>query len=79
MIVRAQSEGAREIIDQSLTGQLVPIADVPAMAETISALLENRSRRELLAANAVQSARKRFSLEAMVEATEHVYRSAIEQ
>ena len=78
-VVATQSEGAREIIDQSLTGQLVPIADVPAMAETISALLENRSRRELLAANAVQSARKRFSLEAMVEATEHVYRSAIEK
>src|SRR5436309_2563470 len=77
-IVATQSEGAREIIDPGMTGQLVPIADVPAMSDAISTLLENRSARESLAANALQSVRERFSLDRMVEATESVYRQALD-
>jgi len=77
-VVATQSEGACEIIDSGVTGRLVPIADVATMAEAISALLENRSVRESLAANALQSVRERFSLDRMVEATESVYRQALD-
>jgi len=77
-IAATQSEGAREIIDAGVTGLLFPIADFPAMAEAICVLLENRSVRESLATSALQVVRERFSLDRMVEATEQVYRQALD-
>ena len=77
-VIASISAGACEIIDADSIGVLVPIADVPALADAISSLLDDPARRESLAANARQVVGERFSLQRMAEATEAIYRSALE-
>lgn len=78
-VVSTMSEGAREIIDDSATGRLVPSADVGALASSIDELLSDPKERARLSENAHCAVRERFSLERMVAATEQVYRDAINQ
>ena len=72
-VVATASEGALEIIDDGVTGLIVPIDDVDALAAAISRLLDDPSLRERLAENALEHVNKRFSLKGMVDATEKVY------
>ena len=76
-VVATATEGAREIIEEGVTGLLVPVGDVNALASSISSLLADRSRREALGANALAAARRRFDVARMVEATERVYDEAL--
>jgi len=76
-IIATASEGAREIVDDQHTGQLLPIGDVAAMAQAIGELLDDEDKRERLAKEARLLAYRRFSLEQMVDATESVYRQAL--
>lgn len=72
-VIATMSEGAREIINDSETGRLVPVGDVDALAKAIGELLSDPSRRRRLSANAARAVRERFSLERMVDATVQVY------
>lgn len=72
-VVASMSEGAREIIEDNVTGRLVPVVDAIALADTIDELLTNTSERDRLAANALASVRQRFTLERMVDETEQLY------
>jgi glycosyltransferase involved in cell wall biosynthesis len=74
-VIATASEGAREIIDDGTSGQLVPIGDIAALAEAVGALLEDASARDRLSQNAGVAARNAFSLEGMVERTVEVYES----
>ena len=76
-VVATKSEGACEILDDGVTGLLVPPGDHEALAEAICALLDDRVRRASLAARALEAVRDRFSLERMVTATERLYRSVL--
>jgi L-malate glycosyltransferase len=76
-VVATATEGAREVVSDGLTGSIVPIGDVRALAAAISSLLEDDARRRELGARARDSARARFGLERMVEATERVYAEAL--
>jgi glycosyltransferase involved in cell wall biosynthesis len=76
-VVATATEGAREIVADGLTGSIVPIGDVPALAAGIVSLLEDEARRLELGARARASARARFGLERMAEATERVYAEAL--
>ncbi len=78
-VIASMSEGAREIIDDSQTGRLVPIGNAEALADAISELLSDPGQRERLSANAQRVVRERFSLERMLEATEQVYRDVVEK
>jgi glycosyltransferase involved in cell wall biosynthesis len=78
-IIATVSEGAREIIEDDKTGRLVPIGDVEALAKGIGALLSDPEERDRLSENAERVVRERFSLGRMVEATEEVYRQAIQE
>jgi glycosyltransferase involved in cell wall biosynthesis len=78
-VVATATEGAREIVADGLTGSIVPIGDVRALAAAIISLLEDDARRRELGARARESARARFGLERMVEATERVYAEALGQ
>jgi mannosyltransferase len=75
-VVSTETEGAREII-KDRTGLLVPVGDAEAISRAVVSLLENPRERNLLAARAQESARLRFSLERMVNATEQIYLEAI--
>jgi glycosyltransferase involved in cell wall biosynthesis len=77
-VVATATEGAREIIEDGATGLLVPIGEMEKLAEAIAALLSDTDERNRLGARAREEARRRFSLERMIEATERVYLDALE-
>ena len=75
--VATGTDGARELIEDGVTGKLVPIGDADALARAMLELLRNDDERTRISERARESARARFSLEQMVEATEKVYREVL--
>jgi glycosyltransferase involved in cell wall biosynthesis len=75
--VATATEGAREIVNDGVTGSLVPIGDVRALASSVASLLKDESLRLSLGARARESARERFGLERMAVETERVYEEAL--
>jgi len=76
-VVATATEGAREIVADGLTGLIVPIGDAQALAAAVISLLQDGPRRLALGARARESARARFGLGRMIEATERVYAEAL--
>lgn len=76
-VVAAASEGAREIIEDGLSGKLVPVDDPEALAQAINDLIDSPLECSRLGRNARLEARKRFSVERMASDTERVYREAL--
>ena len=76
-VVATATEGAREIVEDGLTGLIVPIGDSDALASAVASLLEDEGRRLAFGARASESARARFNLERMIEETERVYAEAL--
>ncbi|MBA3440926.1 MAG: glycosyltransferase family 4 protein [Pyrinomonadaceae bacterium] len=77
-VVANATDGAREVIDDGETGRLVPIGDAGAMAAAINALLEDEEERKRLGTLARAAARKQWSLNRMVTATESIYQKALD-
>lgn len=75
--VATATDGARELIKDGTTGNLVPVNDSDALAHAMLQLLRNDEERTRLGERARDDARARFSLERMVEATEKVYRETL--
>lgn len=75
--VATATDGAHELIDDGVTGKLVPLGVVDALASTMLNLLQNEDERVRIGERAREESRARFSLERMVEATEKVYREAL--
>jgi glycosyltransferase involved in cell wall biosynthesis len=73
-VVATASEGALEIIEDGLSGKLVPVGDPEALAKAINDLLDDPLERSRLGHNAMCAARERYSLARMVSNTERVYR-----
>lgn len=78
-VVASASEGALEIVEDGVTGRLVPIGEHELLAEAITTLLDDPATRECLSVNALQAVNQRFSLEQMVDATERLYDEMIAQ
>ena len=76
-IVASASEGAREIIEDGVSGKLVPVDDADALARAIDDLLDDPHERLRLSRNAQLAARERFSLMRMASETERVYREVM--
>jgi glycosyltransferase involved in cell wall biosynthesis len=74
-VVATRTEGAQEIIEDQVTGLLVPIGDIGAIAQSIIELLGNGSRRKEMGERSREAARKRFSLTRMVDDIEKIYLS----
>lgn len=77
-VVATYTGGAEEIIEDRVTGRLVPVCDVEALAKAACELLSDASERERMGRRARASARERFSLSRMVADTEQIYREALE-
>jgi glycosyltransferase involved in cell wall biosynthesis len=76
-VVGTASEGAREIIEDDVTGRLVPVDDADALAHAINDLLDDPLERKRLGRNAAHAARERYSLARMASDTERVYREVL--
>ena len=76
-IVATASEGALEIIEDGVTGKLVPADDPESLAQAIDDLLDNPLERSRLGRNALIAVRERFSLVRMASDTERVYREVL--
>ena len=76
-VVATATGGAQEIIENGVTGKLVPVNNSEALAEALRTLLKDRHERARLSERARMAARERFSLERMVDATEKVYMEAL--
>jgi glycosyltransferase involved in cell wall biosynthesis len=77
-VVGTRVGGVPELIVDGETGLLVPPRDESALASAISALLLDGERRRAMGASARRRAQERFSVEAMVSATEAVYDAVLE-
>lgn len=76
-VVATATEGARSVIEDGVTGHLVSVGDVEALAANVIRLLSREDERTRLGAHALVAARERFSLERMVTATEQIYMQAL--
>jgi glycosyltransferase involved in cell wall biosynthesis len=78
-VVATATEGASEIINDGVTGLLVPVGNAGSLAEAMIQLLEKADKRAGLAQAAKVAVRERFSLERMVRETEQVYSDALSE
>jgi glycosyltransferase involved in cell wall biosynthesis len=76
-VVATATEGAQSLIEDGVNGLLVSVGDARALAAAVSSLLADEGRRLTLGTHARHSARERFSLEHMLEATERVYEETL--
>ncbi|HEX6648614.1 MAG TPA: glycosyltransferase family 4 protein [Pyrinomonadaceae bacterium] len=72
-VVATRTEGAQEVIEDQTTGLLVPVGDVEAIAESVTALLKNPEKRREIAMHAQEAANARFGLRRMVDEIEKLY------
>ena len=74
-VIATATDGAKELIPDE--NALVPVKDPVALAEKICWYLENDAARRLLGKTLKDTARERFSLDRMVDATEALYREIL--
>jgi glycosyltransferase involved in cell wall biosynthesis len=67
-----------EIIEDGITGRLVPADDPERLAQVINDLLDDPLERSRLGHNAQLAARERFSLTRMARDTERIYREVLD-
>jgi len=72
-VVATRAGGIPEIVDEGVTGTLVPARDHHALAKAIVAMLENEEMRRKCGAAGLARVRERFTVDRMVAATADVY------
>ena len=77
-VVATETEGAKELLQNSKTGMLVPIKDILEISKAVEGLLEQESERERLGRNARVFAQANFSLGKMIEKTTDLYSEIIQ-
>lgn len=76
-VVATATGGAREIVEDGVTGKLVPVGDWQALSGAVSSLLVNEEERRRMGERGRERARTCFSLERMVAETEALYREVL--
>ncbi|MEW6170937.1 MAG: GT4 family glycosyltransferase PelF, partial [Candidatus Omnitrophota bacterium] len=76
-VVATSVGGVVDIIDDNLTGLLVPARDVESLASRILCLIEDKNLCDNLAKNARKKLEENFTLEIMADKTIDVYKEAL--
>lgn len=76
-VVATGTDGAREVIQEGITGMLTPVGDFRSLAAAMIELLIDNERRKAMGRNAQEMVRTRFNLETMVSSTEELYRECL--
>ena len=69
--------GIPEVVEDGVSGRLVPFGDVAAMCGAVEELIGDPARRQRIGAAARQRAREQFSAETIVPRYEALYRRAV--
>jgi len=72
-VVACRSGGTPEVVEDGVTGLLVPPRNPAAVAAAITALLGDADRRRALGTAGRERAHRRFSYAQMLDAVEHIY------
>lgn len=75
-IVASRTSGIPEAIEDGVHGLLIPPGDVDALADALARLLSNPALRADLGKRARERAEREFTIDAMTDAYERLYRSA---
>ncbi|MDY6876439.1 MAG: glycosyltransferase family 4 protein [Chloroflexota bacterium] len=76
-IVATAAGGVLDIVEDQVTGLLVPPRNAAVMAQAIQRLLNNREEAGLIGQRAQQDARERFSVERHVTAIQDIYQKVL--
>jgi glycosyltransferase involved in cell wall biosynthesis len=76
-IVATRTGGIPEIVEDGVTGLLVPPRDAPALARAIVGMLTDESRRKTISAAGFARVNERFTVERMVIETAAVYKRLV--
>jgi glycosyltransferase involved in cell wall biosynthesis len=76
-IVTTDAPGCREVVEPGRSGFLVPIGDVPALAQAVTRLVDDAELRERLGAAGRERAVARFDLAVVCEKTRELYRELL--
>lgn len=77
-VVATRVGGCAEIIEDGRTGYLVPPGTVSDLVARTEILLKDRSKAKEIGRQAAETARKKFSIEAMVAAASRLYRRVLD-
>jgi glycosyltransferase involved in cell wall biosynthesis len=78
-VVATNIGGNPEMVAAGVTGHLVPPADSGSLAEAIASLLNDPNMCRRMGENAKRQVAGRFSVPAMVEGYEHIYRTLVSE
>ena len=78
-VVATAVGGTPELVDNGVTGLLVPPSNVPALADALRGLLETPGRAAQMGAVAARRARDTLTWEAVAQQIESVYREVIDR
>jgi colanic acid/amylovoran biosynthesis glycosyltransferase len=76
-VVSTNAGGMAEAISDGIEGYVVPVRDIPALADRIKRLLTDVGQRERMGRSARSSAEAKFSLSRQAEGFEQLYQSVI--
>jgi glycosyltransferase involved in cell wall biosynthesis len=72
-VVATDAGGAREAVQDGVTGYVVPVGDHQTMASRIIALLQKPVQAHAMGENGLRIVRQRFSCEAQLQRTQDLY------
>jgi glycosyltransferase involved in cell wall biosynthesis len=76
-VVATAAGGVLDIIEDQVTGLLVPPKNATLMAKAIQQLFQNRDQAEMIGQRAQQEAKRRFSVEQHVKAVQRIYQKIL--
>jgi glycosyltransferase involved in cell wall biosynthesis len=76
-VVSTRCGGPEEIIEDGVSGVLVPVGDADALSRAIRAVATSDDLRKTLAAGGLQRVLERFSLSSMLDSYEELYRRVL--
>ena len=72
-VIATAAGGVLDIIEDQVTGLLVPPKNAALMAQAVQQILQNPEQAKMMGQRAQQNARERFSVKQHVTAVQHIY------
>jgi glycosyltransferase involved in cell wall biosynthesis len=76
-VVTTDVTGCREAVEPGVTGDLVPVRNIDALADTLLSLMKDESRRHAYAFKGQERARALFSVDSVVSQTMKIYKDLL--